>query len=146
MNQQQAGVHEIERSLRRRVHPHVVTADLVARGVVHPGGIDVGGKDLTVRSHLLSQPGQEGGSAGAHLPDPPTRPQPERGKVAKRRRVEQLRQGVEALTRLHLPIVQQVALLILHPTSVHGHHLSCHRRIDLRNPVASDLSQLRRCR
>jgi hypothetical protein len=54
MNQQQAGVHEIERSLRRRVHPDVVTADLVARGVVHPSGIDVGGKDLTLRPHLLS--------------------------------------------------------------------------------------------
>jgi hypothetical protein len=38
-----------------------VTADLVARGVVHPGGIDVGGKDLARRPHLLSQPGRKGG-------------------------------------------------------------------------------------
>jgi hypothetical protein len=127
-----------------------MTADLVARGVIHPGGIDVGGKDLALRPHLLSQPGQKGGPAGAHLPDPPARPQPERREVAERRRVEQLRKGVEALARLRLLVVQQVTLLIRHPMSLHGHQLSCHRgcieRCKTRVISLGTLSFVRWCR
>ncbi len=110
MDEYEAGVHEVEALPRRFLGADVVDAHLDRRagGRGDLGGVDVGREDLPGRANFLGQPGHHRGAADADLPYAPAGSDAEPLQVPERGGVEERGEGVEALSRLGLPVVEEI--------------------------------------
>jgi hypothetical protein len=116
MDQHEPCVHEVEALPRRFLGGHVVHLDLDrwAGRRVRPRRVDVGRHDPPGRADLLGEPGHHGCAARPDLPAAPAGPDAEALDVPEGRGVEESGEGVEALSRLGLPVVEEIAVGLRH--------------------------------
>jgi hypothetical protein len=116
VDQDETGVHQVERAGRGVVAADIVPEHLDAFGGGRPGpgDVDVGGEHAPGGPDPLAQPRRHARPAGSDLPAPPPLGDPGRFEVPERRGVEEGRQRVEARPGLGLPVVQEVSLVLTH--------------------------------
>lgn len=112
MDEDEPGVDQVEALAGWFFRPHVVHAHLDRRpaGRGDPRGVDVRREDPAGRPHPLGQPRRHGGSSGSDLPAAPAGADAECLQVPERRGIEERGEGVEALRRLGLPVVEEVSV------------------------------------
>ena len=111
VDQHEALVHEVERSLGQVVLDDVVPANLHigrAQALLQPPDIEVGGQDVPGRSDSLGHPSRDRSPARPDVEAPPSVGYPEAHQVTDRDRVKQRGQRVEPVSGLGCFVFEEI--------------------------------------